>query len=106
MLRTLYTARLQLAPTLRAQVSLAAVTARIDGPLAGLAALAALREPSFQPYWATVAHLLKWLGRQDAAVDAYAQAIILTTERPPRVPSSAHVEFVRGAGRHLLRGVK
>jgi predicted RNA polymerase sigma factor len=84
-LRTLYTALLQVAPTLGAQVSLAAVTARIDGPLAGLAALDALGEPSFQPYWATRAHLLESLGRQDAAAAAYAKAISLTTEPALRV---------------------
>ncbi|MCU1439595.1 MAG: polymerase subunit sigma-70 [Rhodoglobus sp.] len=79
-LRTLYTALLQVGPTLGAQVSLAAVVARIEGPTAGIAALDALGEPSFQPYWATQAHLLESLGRRDDAGDAYAKAISLTTE--------------------------
>jgi RNA polymerase sigma-70 factor (ECF subfamily) len=79
-LRTLYTGLLQIAPTLGAQVSLAAVVARIDGPLAGLAALDALGEPAFQPYWATRAHLLTELGRRDDAARSYAKAISLTTE--------------------------
>ncbi len=79
-LRLLYTALVQIAPTLGAHVSLAAVIARIDGPLAGLAALDALGEPAFQPYWATRAHLLAELGRVDASAHAYAKAISLTTE--------------------------
>jgi predicted RNA polymerase sigma factor len=77
-LRSLYEALVSLAPTLGAQVSLAAVTARVDGPAAGLAQLDALGSPAFQPYWATRAHLLAAAG-QDAA-QAYDKAISLTTE--------------------------
>jgi predicted RNA polymerase sigma factor len=77
-LRSLYEALVSLAPTLGAQVSLAAVIARVDGPAAGLAQLDALGSPAFQPYWATRAHLLAAAG-QDAA-QAYDKAISLTTE--------------------------
>jgi RNA polymerase sigma-70 factor (ECF subfamily) len=83
-LRILYTGLLQIAPTLGAQVSLTAVVARIDGPLAGLAALDALGEPAFQPYWATRANLLAELGRRDDAARAYAKAISLTTDSAVR----------------------
>lgn len=79
-LRTLYVGLLHLAPSLGAQVSLAAVVARLDGPLAGLAELDALGEPAFQPYWAVRAHLLAELGWPDAAAQAYAKAISLTTD--------------------------
>lgn len=79
-LRTLYTGLLQVAPTLGARVSLAAVVARLDGPLAGLAELDALGEPRFQPWWAVRAHLLAELERRDDAARAYAKAISLTTD--------------------------
>ncbi|MCU1579096.1 MAG: polymerase subunit sigma-70 [Rhodoglobus sp.] len=83
-LRTLYTGLLQVAPTLGAQVSLAAVVAHTDGPAAGLESLDALGEPAFQPYWATRAHLLAELGRRDDAAHAYAKAISLTTDQSVR----------------------
>jgi RNA polymerase sigma-70 factor (ECF subfamily) len=79
-LRTLYSALIRVAPTLGARVSLAAVTARLDGAPAGLALLDALGSPAFQPYWAVRAHLLAELGRTDDASAAYAKAISLTTE--------------------------
>jgi len=79
-LRSLYVGLLQLAPSLGAQVSLAAVVAHTDGPLAGLAELDALGEPAFQPWWAVRAHLLAELGRMDDAARAYAKAISLTTD--------------------------
>jgi predicted RNA polymerase sigma factor len=88
-LRTLYGALLQLAPTLGARVSLAAVIARIDGPAAGLAQLDALGSPAFQPYWATRAHLLATAGLDATA--AVAKAISLTTEPAVR----AYLESVR-----------
>lgn len=79
-LRTLYVALIALAPTLGAQVSLAAVVAHTDGPAAGLAQLDALGEPAFQPWWAVRAHLLAEMGRGDDAARAYAKAISLTTD--------------------------
>ncbi|CAN5160985.1 hypothetical protein BH11ACT4_BH11ACT4_24610 [soil metagenome] len=79
-LRTLYVALIALAPTLGAQVSLAAVVAHTDGPLAGLAHLDALGEPAFQPWWAVRAHLLAEAGRVDDAAGAYAKAISLATD--------------------------
>ena len=72
------------APSLGSSVALAAVTAEVDGPAAGLAALDALlaeagqRARRFQPAKATRAHLLDRLGRREEAVDAYESAISLT----------------------------
>ena len=74
------------APSLGSSVALAAVTAEVDGPAAGLAALDALLAEAgppahrFQPAKATRAHLLDRLGRQDEAVAAYESAISLTHE--------------------------
>ena len=71
------------APSLGSGVALAAVTAEVDGPAAGLAALDAVEEEAgedarrFQPAKATRAHLLDRLGRKEA-VAAYESAISLT----------------------------
>ena len=92
-LRTLYVGLLQLAPSLGARVSLAAVVAHTDGALAGLAALDALGEPGFQPWWAVRAYLLAELGRRDDAARAYAKAISLTTDPAVR----AHLQAVVAA---------
>jgi RNA polymerase sigma-70 factor (ECF subfamily) len=83
-LRRLYSALLDVAPTLGAQVSLAVVVARMDGPTAGLAVLDGLGEPAFQPYWAARAHLLQEAGQRAAAVAGYAKAISLTTDAASR----------------------
>jgi predicted RNA polymerase sigma factor len=88
-LRSLYEALVQLAPTLGARVSLAAVIARIDGPAAGLAELDSLGSPAFQPFWATRAHLLAAAGLDATA--AYAKAISLTTEPAVRAYLSAKI---------------
>jgi len=84
-LRRLYSALVEVAPSLGARVSLAAVVARVEGSRAGLAVLDELGEPAFQPYWATRAHLLRKAGRRDAAQAAYAKAISLTTDSASRV---------------------
>ncbi len=73
-----------IAPSLGSGVALAAVTAEVDGPAAGLAALEALLEQAgppgrrFQPARATRAHLLDRLGRGAEAVAAYDSAIAVT----------------------------
>ena len=72
------------APSLGSGVALAAVTAEVDGPAAGLAMLGALldeagqRARRFQPAHATRAHLLDRFGRTEEAVAAYDSAISLT----------------------------
>ena len=78
------------APSLGSSVALAAVTAEVDGPAAGLAALDALLAESgehtrlFQPARATRAHLLGRLGRAQEAVAAYDSAISLTHDTAER----------------------
>jgi len=78
------------APSLGSGVALAAVTAEVDGPAAGLAALDALLaeagQPArrFQPARATRAHLLERLGRSEEAAVAYESAIALTHDTAER----------------------
>ena len=83
-LRKLYTALVEIAPTLGARVSLAAAIGEDDGPEAGLAELDRIDAPRFQPLWATRAHLLSQLGRTEDARVAYRKAISLTTDEITR----------------------
>jgi predicted RNA polymerase sigma factor len=79
-----------IAPSLGSGVALAAVTAEVQGPAAGLAALDALLQDAgqharrFQPARATRAHLLDQLGRSEEAVAAYDSAIDLTHDPAER----------------------
>jgi predicted RNA polymerase sigma factor len=79
------------APSLGSGVALAAVTAEVDGPAAGLAMLEALLEQAgeqarrFQPAKATRAHLLDRLGRKQEAAAAYDSAISLTHDPAERL---------------------
>ena len=78
-------ALVNVAPTLGARVSLAAVIAETEGARAGLAALDGIEGAErFQPAWATRAHLLARSGDAEAAALAYAKAISLTTDAPTR----------------------
>ena len=78
---TLYQALLALAPTLGARVAHAAATAEAHGPAAGLALLDAITgAETYQPWWATRAHLLARLGQHEAARAAYAQAALLSRD--------------------------
>lgn len=81
-LLTLYRALVLVAPTLGAQVALAGVLGRVDGPPAGLAALEPLAPSAstFQAYWATRAHLLAGAGHHSGAVRAYDRAVTLTDD--------------------------
>jgi RNA polymerase sigma-70 factor (ECF subfamily) len=89
-LLTLHRILQAIAPSLGSGVALAAVTAEVDGPAAGLAALDALlleagqRARLFQPAMATRAHLLDRLGRKQEAVAAYDSAISLTHDTAER----------------------
>jgi predicted RNA polymerase sigma factor len=72
-----------ISPTLGARVAHAAAIGRVEGPLAGLAALDELADEAvqrFQPAWATRAHLLADARRDDEARAAYDRAISLTTD--------------------------
>ena len=78
------------APSLGSGVALAAVTAEVNGPAAGLATLDALLAEAgqharrFQPTKATSAHLLDRLGRKQEAVAAYESAISVTHDTAER----------------------
>ncbi|WP_104162367.1 RNA polymerase sigma factor [Cryobacterium sp. N22] len=82
-LKILHTALVRVSPTAGARVALAAVTGEVDGPAAGLGVLDALARDrpdtaSFQPFWATRAHLCAEAGRVADARAAYARAVELT----------------------------
>jgi predicted RNA polymerase sigma factor len=78
------------APSLGSSVALAVVTAEVEGPAAGLAALDELLAEAgqhaslFQPARATRAHLLDRLGREQEAADAYESALSLTHDTAER----------------------
>lgn len=78
----LHRSRHALAPTLGSACALAATTAEVEGPEAGLAIVDALGDAArrFQPAWATRAHLLSRLGRTVEAEAALTTAISLTTD--------------------------
>ncbi len=82
-LRRLHRALVRTAPSLGAQVALAALDGEIDGPAAGLRALDAVTDPAverFQPAWAVRAHLLAAADRVADAERAYRRAIDATTD--------------------------
>jgi RNA polymerase sigma-70 factor (ECF subfamily) len=82
-LALLYEGLIQLSPTLGALVSRAAAIAEIKGVDLGLATLDTLDTETvkiYQPYWALKAHLLKQLGRNSEARQAYSRAIGLTED--------------------------
>ena len=94
-LRTLYLALLSVAPSLGAQVALAAVVGRIGGAAAGLAALPEDAQ-HFQPYWATRADLLARAGRVREAAEAAATAVRLSAD--PAVQAYLSQRFSPGSG--------
>jgi len=82
-LALLYEGLIQLSPTLGALVSRAAAIAELKGIDLGLATLDTLDPETvkkYQPYWALKAHLLKQLGRNSEARQAYSRAIGLTED--------------------------
>jgi RNA polymerase sigma-70 factor (ECF subfamily) len=86
-LEVLYRALLDVAPTLGAAVSLAAVIGETNGSAAGLQFLESIEAPNvgrFQPAWATRAHLLARAGDHDRARHAYDRAVALATDPPMR----------------------
>ena len=94
-LRTLYLALLSVAPSLGAQVALAAVVGRTGGATAGLAALPGDAQ-HFQPYWATRADLLARAGRVREAAEAAATAVRLSGD--PAVQAYLSQRFSPGSG--------
>jgi predicted RNA polymerase sigma factor len=98
-LRTLHGGLLDIAPSLGAAVSLAAVDGEIEGPETGLRVLGEIMDPAveaFQPYWATRAHLLARARENKAAADTYSQAIELTVDEGVR----AYLVSCRAAATH------
>lgn len=94
-LRELHQVLNSIAPTLGGSVALAAVTAEIDGPAAGLALLDDVAgQQRFQPAWSTRAHLLSALGRSEDARWAYDRAISLTTDPVQRAYLARHRELL------------
>ncbi|WP_029115550.1 RNA polymerase sigma factor [Mycobacterium sp. URHB0044] len=82
-LRRLHRALVRTAPSLGAQVALAALDGEVDGPAAGLRALDAVSDPAvehFQPAWAVRAHLLAAAGHVVDADRAYRRAIESTSD--------------------------
>lgn len=79
----LYAGLVQVSPTIGARTGQAAVLARTEGPKAALAALAAIPEDvrkSYQPWWATRAHVLARMGDIEPARDAFDRAIGLSDD--------------------------
>ena len=89
-LLTLHRLLHEIAPSLGSGVALAAATAEVEGPAAGLATLdAAVKDAGqhasgFQPAQATRAHLLDQLRQSKEAVAAYDSAIELTHDASER----------------------
>lgn len=82
-LRRLHRALVRVAPSLGADVALAALDGEIDGPEAGLRALEAIPGPAvdrFQPAWAVRGELLARVGRIGEAEAAYRRAADLTVD--------------------------
>jgi predicted RNA polymerase sigma factor len=78
---------LVLAPTLGARVAQAAAIGESRGPSQGLALLDRIElaaAAAYQPYWAVRAHLLRSLGREREATEAYDRAIGLAVEPATR----------------------
>jgi predicted RNA polymerase sigma factor len=83
----LYEGLLLCAATIGARVGHAAALAEVRGADAGLAAIDAIPRESiatYQPYWALRAHLLKRLGRDAEAAQAFERAIGLSEDRAVR----------------------
>jgi len=84
-LHTLYSALVKIAPSLGAQVALAAVTAQTSSPEQALAMLDNLsRVDRFQPFHATRAELLARVGRFAEAAAAFEAAAALTDDEQLR----------------------
>ncbi|MEO0385287.1 MAG: DUF6596 domain-containing protein [Pseudomonadota bacterium] len=83
----LYEGLMAIAPTLGAAVARAAAVGEAHGAKAGLAALDVISDSdcqSFQPAWATRAHLLRANADEKGARQAFEKAIALTTSLPLR----------------------
>ena len=83
----LYEHLVRLAPSLGARVARAAALAEAHGPAEGLATLDRIERAAvttYQPYWAVRAHLVRSLGREAEAREAYDRAIGLAEDPATR----------------------
>jgi RNA polymerase sigma-70 factor, ECF subfamily len=80
----LYDQLMQIAPSPVVAMNRAIALAELDGPDVGLAALDGLPLDQYQPYHSTRADLLRRAGRAADSVDAYEQALALTTNDAER----------------------
>jgi RNA polymerase sigma-70 factor (ECF subfamily) len=86
-LKLLYAGLVAIAPTIGARTGQAAVLAETDGSQTALAALdrmEASRVKTYQPWWATRAHVLARMGETEAALDAFDRAIGLSDDPAAR----------------------
>lgn len=86
-LKLLYSGLVDLAPTIGARTGHAAVMAETDSAVAALCALDAIepaRIASYQPWWATRAHVLARLGKTEDAIEAFDRAIGLSDDPAAR----------------------
>lgn len=86
-LKLLYAGLVAIAPTIGARTGQAAVLAETNGPRAALAVLDAIeaaRVATYQPWWATRAHVLARMGDTEAALDAFDRAIGLSDDPAAR----------------------
>ncbi|GAA3927754.1 RNA polymerase sigma factor [Microbacterium soli] len=106
-LRSLHAELHAIAPSLGSKTALAAVTAETDGPVAGLTMLddVIAESPRFQPAWATRAHLLSLVGRDDEAIRAYDRAIALTVDPGQRTFLQSRREDRRSSCRSQDEGI-
>lgn len=87
-LKILYAGLVQVAPTVGARTGQAAVLTETDGPEVSLSALDAIPEAgrkTYQPWWATRAHVLAQLGEVEDARAAFDRAIGLSDDPAARI---------------------
>ena len=86
-LKLLYAGLVAIAPTIGARTGQAAVLAETDGPRTALEALDAIdsaRIGTYQPWWATRAHVMERIGDIKAAIEAFDRAIGLSDDPAAR----------------------
>jgi RNA polymerase sigma-70 factor (ECF subfamily) len=97
----LYDALLALTGSVVAALNRAVALSRLQGPEAGLQALAHIaddpRLAEYQPYWAALADIRQRAGQAEAAADAYLRAIGLETDPAVRALLQDRLDSVAGA---------
>jgi RNA polymerase sigma-70 factor (ECF subfamily) len=97
----LYDALLALTGSVVAALNRAVALSRLEGPAAGLEALAAIaddpRLADYQPYWAALADIRQRAGQADGAAEAYLRAIGLEADPAVRALLQDRLDSVAGA---------